>query len=197
MRKAASLLVGSFVLGLLGTAAPALADPEYIFVNTEIYLSVVSLNTPRKSASVTRKPPTVKGRVKLENGACVLEVFDKSYVLQNCDLRNDSTLITYDHSGFFISDSDLIKIAYDIVHFGETHGNDPALTATAIDVLNGAECSITPSRMIEITNIYKWDGVDKDSRLSTMLTKGGRHAAYGVSIKFDFGGVYEYNRPTR
>lgn len=197
MRNRTTHWVASFLFGLLGTSASALANPDYIYVNAEIYLKLVNLNTPSTSASITKRPPTVKAQVRLSGKTCTLEVFKKNYPLQGCDLRNDSTLITHDQSGFYIKDADLITIAKDIIRLGEVYGNDPALTTAADETLKGAASSIDPGSMTEITNIYRWDGVDEDSRLSTILVKGGRHVANALVLRFALGGVYEFNRPTR
>jgi hypothetical protein len=197
MSKGTTLWVASFVLGLLGASAPAMARPEYTYVNAEIFLKLVDLNTPHTSASISKRPPTVKAQIRLAGANCTLEVFKKSYPLEGCDLRNDSTLITHDHSGFHIKDAVLIKLANDIVRLGEVYGNDPAVTAAADEVLKGAASSMVAGRMTEITNIYRWDGADEDSRLSAMLASGGRNVANALVIRFDLGGVYEFNRATR
>lgn len=196
MRNHPALLVTSFVLGLLGASTPAMARPDYIYVNVDLYLSYVNLSSPLVHHSITRKPPTVEGRIKLDR-FCTLEVFKKTYKLQNCNLRDDSTIFTNDNIAFFIKDADLISIANDIVRLGEVYANEPALTAAADHVLKNAATTVSPDKTTEITNIYKWDGVDEDLRTSTMIVKGGRGVAGGLVMKFDLGGVREYNRATR
>jgi hypothetical protein len=205
MRKGASLFgVASFVLALLGSSLPAMASsgPEFIYVRTKIYLKVVDFNRPYSGLSITRDAPTVKGIVKMfDEERCVLEALGRTFDLTGCTLKNDEWLpfewMKSDSVAFTISNSELLRLTESVISYAAQR-NHATVTNAALAALEQAKVfSTLGAQPVRFTNIYQWDGVDADSRLSAMVGPGSPDQKSALVISFDLSSVSEYNRPTR